>query len=596
CTDNAGNVATPSKPLKYDATPPTATATGSRPADTNGWYNHPLTVNVAGSDATAGIAGCSSVAYNGPDSSGATVSGSCTDNAGNVTTASLPFKYDATPPTATASASRPADTNGWYNHPLTISFSATDATAGLAACSPTAEYGGPDSSGPTVVGSCTDKAGNVGAASLPLKYDATPPAARAEPSRAPNANGWYNSALTVRFSGTDATAGLAGCSSPTDYSSPDSVGVTVVGFCTDNAGNVGTTSLPFKYDATPPTATAAASRGADTNGWYNHPLTARFSGADATAGIAGCSSPEYSGPDSASATVGGSCTDLAGNIATASLALKYDSTPPTAKATASRAADANGWYNHALTVRFSGTDATAGIAGCSSVDYTGPDAPSATVSGSCTDGAGNVGSTSMPLKYDATPPTVSKVTAKAGDRRVDLSWNASADVEDFQVTRAPGKGDAAKTTIYQGRAKSYRDAGLSVGKDYRYSVTGSDEAGNTASATIAITATGPLLSPPPGAKVDEPPVLVWTPVTRARYYNLQLVRGSKILSVWPRHSHFRVPRSWVFQGHRYRLREGSYRWYVWPGFGQFSAARYGRSLGGSSFVVVSKTTKSSSAK
>ena len=366
-----------------------------------------------------------------------------------------------------------------------------------------------------------------------------------------------------------------------------------MGFCTDNAGNVGTTSLPFKYDATPPTATAAASRGADTNGWYNHALTARISGTDATAGIAGCSSPEYSGPDSASATVSGSCTDLAGNIATASLALKYDSTPPTVKATASRAADANGWYNHPLTVGFSGTDATAGIAGCSSVDYTGPGGPSATVSGSCTDGAGNVGSASMPLKYDATPPTVSKVTAKAGVRRVDLSWNASADVEDFQVTRAPGRGGAARTTIYQGSATSYRDAGLSVGKDYRYAVTAVRRGGQHCFAAIAITATGPLLSPPPGAEVDKPPLLVWTPVKRARYYNLQVVRGSKILSVWPRHSHFRIPRSWVFQGHRYRLREGTYRWYVWPGFGQFSAARYGRSLGGSSFVVVSKTKRSS---
>jgi hypothetical protein len=30
-----------------------------------------------------------------------------------------------------------------------------------------------------VVGSCTDKAGNVGAASLPLKYDSTPPLLKA---------------------------------------------------------------------------------------------------------------------------------------------------------------------------------------------------------------------------------------------------------------------------------------------------------------------------------------------------------------------------------------------------------------------------------
>ena len=40
------------------------------------------------------------------------------------------------------------------------------------------------------------------------------------------------------------------------------------------------------------------------------------SGSDATAGLAGCSSTTYSGPDNPSATVNGSCTDKAGNDAT----------------------------------------------------------------------------------------------------------------------------------------------------------------------------------------------------------------------------------------------------------------------------------------
>jgi hypothetical protein len=77
---------------------------------------------------------------------------------------------------------------------------------------------------------------------------------------------------------------------------------------------------------------------------------------------------------------------------------------------------------------------------------------------------------------------------------------------------------------------------------------------------------------------------VWTPIKRAGYYNVQLVRGKKILSAWPRTNHFQVPRSWVYQGHRYRLHRGVYRWYVWPGFGAFSANRYGSVLGGSSFA------------
>ena len=402
------------------------------------------------------------------------------------------------------------------------------------------------------------------------------------------ANGWYTSNVTVNWIVTGA-ANSSGCDAKTLTTDTQSVTLTCTASDSDGTSSV-TKSHTFKIDKTPPAAKATASRVADANGWYNRPLTVAFSGTDATAGIAGCASVEYTGPDSSSAAVSGSCTDLAGNVGAASFALKYDATPPTAKATASRAADANGWYNHPLTVAFSGTDATAGIAGCASMEYTGPDSPSAAVSGSCTDLAGNVGAASLPLAYDATPPTLSNVTAKPGNRRIDLKWTASADTQDVEVTRAPGLRGTATSPIHRGRVTSYRDTGLRIGKEYRYTVTGFDQAGNAVSKTIAVTATGPLLSPLPAARVGSTPLLVWTPVSGARYYNLQLVRGGrKILSLWPRQEHFQLPRSWVFDGHRYRLRPGVYRWYVWPGFGRFSAARYGRLLGGSSFVVVART-------
>jgi hypothetical protein len=46
-----------------------------------------------------------------------------------------------------------------------------------------------------------------------------------------------------------------------------------------------------------------------------------------------------------------------------------------------------------------------------------------------------------------------------------------------------------------------------------------------------------------------------------------------------------LPRAWVYRGKRYRLRPGLYRWYVWPGLGRLSAGRFGRMVGGSTFVV-----------
>ncbi len=340
-------------------------------------------------------------------------------------------------------------------------------------------------------------------------------------------------------------------------------------------------------DPTPPVVTPQISLGTlGTNGWYRTNVTVNWLVVDPESVILstnGCNVTTLTA-DTAGTKLTCSATSDGGE-ATVSKTIALDKTAPAVAAAPSRAPDANGWYNHALSVAFSGTDATAGIAGCSSAGYSGPDSAGASVVGTCTDLAGNVGTASFPFEYDSTPPAVSKVAAKAGNRKIDLSWSASADTQNVEVTRTPGAAGAATSTIYRGPAVSYRDTGLRIGKGYRYAVTAFDQAANTASKTLTVTATGALLSPVPGAKVSSAPVLVWTPVKGARYYNLQLVRGRKILSVWPKQTHFRLPRSWVFQGHRYRLHRGVYHWYVWPGFGKFSANRYGSMLGGSTFFL-----------
>src|SRR6266487_1464248 len=87
-TSDGGTTGVTTKTLKIDADPPTSVSPSpSRSADANGWYNHSLTIGWSGSDATSGIASCSSVGFSGPDSASVTRSGSCTDNAGNSSTA-----------------------------------------------------------------------------------------------------------------------------------------------------------------------------------------------------------------------------------------------------------------------------------------------------------------------------------------------------------------------------------------------------------------------------------------------------------------------------------------------------------------------------
>jgi hypothetical protein len=275
-----------------------------------------------------------------------------------------------------------------------------------------------------------------------------------------------------------------------------------------------------------------------------------------------------------------------GGETTKSKTITLDKTPPAVGASPDRAPDANGWYNHALTVRFSGTDGTSGIDSCASVPYGGPDGATVSVSGGCRDKAGNAGGTAFSLNYDATPPKVTKVVAKTGNRKVDVAWAGSSDVTSFQVARtgvARGARTVSTATIYSGSRTALRDRSVKVGARYRYTVNAFDQAANRASKSVVVTATGALLSPPPGARVGSAPMLVWTPVKGAKYYNLQLVRGRKIFSAWPASAHFRLPRSWVFGGHRYRLHRGVYKWFVWPGFGTFKSNRYGSLLGGSSF-------------
>src|SRR6185295_8249949 len=128
----------------------------------------------------------------GPDTGSGSQPGSCTDKAGNTSTVvAFLFKYDATGPAVSATAGRATDANGWYNHPVTISWSGSDSVSGLETCSDPVSYSGPDSTGASVSGNCTDKAGNPTSSSFPLKYDATAPTVTATPGRAPDQNGWY---------------------------------------------------------------------------------------------------------------------------------------------------------------------------------------------------------------------------------------------------------------------------------------------------------------------------------------------------------------------------------------------------------------------
>ena len=74
-----------------------------------------VTIGFGGTDGTSGVEGCTTKTYSGPDVGAGTVTGNCTDKAGNVSeTDSLTIKYDATAPAVTGGqAARVPDAGGW---------------------------------------------------------------------------------------------------------------------------------------------------------------------------------------------------------------------------------------------------------------------------------------------------------------------------------------------------------------------------------------------------------------------------------------------------------------------------------------------------
>ncbi len=493
---------------------------------------------------------------------------------------------------------------GWFKSPVTVRFSLTanqgSSVSNPVGCGDLVQSEDTTGVSQTCTATFTDAGGSfTGSATASVKKDATPPVISGISARGPDANGWYNRPLGISVNASDATSGIASCNQLT-YSGPDTTSGSFSGSCTDNAGNTATGgSFSFKYDATPPSVSISLSRGPDFGDWYNRPVSFTTSGSDNLSGIASCSSGTIPGNSS------GSCTDNAGNTASAGVNVKYDASGPSIDSiTFDRPPDSDGWYNHPVQIVFRGSDGGSGIASCSTVTYAGPDTSSTTVNGNCSDNAGNsTGATSPAFKYDSTPPTLTNVGTDWDDGTATLSWTASSDTKEIDIDRAPGKDGAASTTVFKGLASSFEDTGLQNKVKYVYTITGLDDAGNKAVDTVSIIPGAKLYSPARGSSVASPPLLAWRPFTGATYYNVQLyfgvgnafrqvaslnVSGRKVLSAWPLKTHYRLKKAWKWNKKKRTLARGHYRWYVYPGLGKRSANKYGPLIGSSDFFVVKR--------
>ena len=179
--------------------------------------------------------------------------------------------------------------------------------------------------------------------------------------------------------GTITGLGTKTASAPLTISADGSYNVSCT--ATDSASNTGasagSTTMPVvvRLDAAPPSLSASRLTPANGNGWNNTDVGVRFTCTDATSLVASvtasgaASGSSTTGPLDVSVTsegsgqsVNGACTDNAGNSATPASVnnINIDKTAPSASATPSPGANANGWNNTNVTVQFSGTDSLSG--------------------------------------------------------------------------------------------------------------------------------------------------------------------------------------------------------------------------------------------
>jgi len=272
---------------------------------------------------------------------------------------------------------------------------------------------------------------------------------------------------------------------------------------------------------------------------------------------------------------------------TKQVTIKIDRVAPlVTTASAARAPDYNGWYNHPVAFSFSGTDGGSGLASCSVATYNGPDNGSAAVGGSCRDKAGNTGSNAFGLSYDATAPTLSKVEVASRAASALVHWQSTSPADTIVVRRS-ARGNKADPTVFRGAASSFADKKIQRGLEYVYSLQSYDQAGNASKvvSAVALPKVLTLRKTPYTPRAAANPVLRWDAIRGATYYHVQLFRGKKrILASWPSTNELTLPAAWRWAGHRYKLGPARYRWYVWEGIGKRSFARY-RTLGSAAFIV-----------
>jgi hypothetical protein len=328
---------------------------------------------------------------------------------------------DTTAPVITPTVTPTANSNGWNNGPVTVTWSVSDPESGIASsdgCATTTLSNETPLEGTTLTCTVTNNAGLSNSASVTVKIDLTAPTLTL-PSSFPSveAVGPNGAVVSYDSSATDSLSGLDVLScTPTSGSTFPPGTTTVSCSVSDKAGNTaaGTFTVTVQ-DKTVPVVTVPADMTVEATGASGAVVTFSVSASDAVDGAItpSCSPASGSTFVLGSTQVACSVTDKAGNAASGSFTvIVVDRTPPELTLPSDMTVPATGSSGAVVTFTASASDLVDGTVSVTCTPSSGSAFPAGTTSVSCsaTDKAGNSKSGSFRV-------TVPAVTVKLLDSK-----------------------------------------------------------------------------------------------------------------------------------------------------------------------------------
>ncbi|HEX9711875.1 MAG TPA: hypothetical protein VGB52_04890 [Actinomycetota bacterium] len=406
------------------------------------------------------------------------------------TPAIVMWTIDLTPPTIIATIDPAANANGWWRTDPTVTFSCTDAAAGVASCTSPVTLT-TEGAGHEVTGTAVDNAGHTADHNVTgINIDQTPPLLDGTPTTAPNAAGWYNTSVTVAWTSSDALSGIDPATDPADsIIDTEGAGLVAGASVLDLAGNVTPAlSAPLNIDLTAPLTSATA-----PGGWNNDSVQVLLAASDGLSGVAETRFRLNGGAwqtgtsilieDEGTHLLEYQSTDFADNLEQLrSVEILIDRTPPEITHLHDPAANAAGWNNTDVLITFACSDGLSGIAACTPPQLISGEGALQLVEGTATDLAGNTATDPATVSIDKAAPVITATADRAPNA---AGWYDASVLVTFSCTDALSGITSCADAILLGEGADQSAAGAAT-----------DAAGNAAGTSldgVNIDATPPVL-------------------------------------------------------------------------------------------------------